>query len=152
MSHAKRTHAIVIILTFVAIALPFYVSEFLGESAFHELRYLRFLSREFWYQKFGPGGPGQTRIDEFKIVAIDRAVQPGSILGENRCTHREFMATLLTRVAQYDPRLIVVDKWYNHIPPGVCTGPKDGTADLKNAIRTISAKTPLVIGVESFSR
>jgi hypothetical protein len=82
----------------------FYVSEFLGESAFRELRSLRFLSREFWYQKYGPGGPGQTRIDEFKIVTIDRAVQPGSILGENRCTHREFMATLLTKVARNSAR------------------------------------------------
>ena len=74
MPNAKSTPTIVIILTFVAIALPFYVSEVLGESAFHELRWLRLLSREFWYQKFGPGGPAQTRIDEFKIVAIDRAL------------------------------------------------------------------------------
>src|ERR1700688_4855661 len=122
MSHAKRTHAIVILLTVVAIALPFYVNEVLGQTAFHELRWLRFLSREYWYQTFGPGGPAHTRIDEFKIVTIDRAVQPGSILGENRCSHREFMVRLLTKVAQYDPRLIVVDNWYNRILLGVSRG------------------------------
>jgi hypothetical protein len=133
----------------------------MGESPIHssDAWYLRILNRDYWYRRFAPGGPRQTRIDEIKIVSIIRNVEPGSALGENRCTHRTFMAKLLTKLAEADPRLIVIDKWYGHIPAGVCTAAKDGTQAtndgtpaLQNAIRTVSAKVPLVLAVGSFNR
>lgn len=113
--------------------------------------YLGFLSRDFWYRKFAPG-PRQTRIDEIKIVSIVRSVEPESALGLNRCTHRAFMAKLLTKLAEAYPRLIVIDKFYGRIPRGVCASNNDGTTALKHTIRTISARVPLVIAVESYSR
>jgi CHASE2 domain-containing sensor protein len=154
MPHARYLRARVLILTFIAIGVPFFVNEFLGESTLRESRWLRFLNPNFWYRQFGPDGPRPTRIDEFRIVTITRNVEPGSALGEFRCTHREFMADLLTKVAAQDPRLIVLDKWYGRIPPGVCTsGPagNDGTPKLKEAIRTISDKVPLVIAVGAYN-
>src|SRR5579864_6822596 len=114
MPHSKGRQVRVLILAFVAIALPFYVSEFMGESPIHssDAWYLRILNRDYWYRRFAPGGPRQTRIDEIKIVSIARNVEPGSALGEYRCSHRAFMAKLLTKLAEADPRLIVIDKWY----------------------------------------
>jgi len=154
MPHAKYSHAKVIILTFIAIAFPFFVNEFLGKAKFLDSRYLSFLTPSFWYRHFGPDGPRQTRIDEFKIVIIDRDLEPQSTLGVNRCTHRAFMAKLLAKVAKADPRLIVVDKWYGAVPDGVCPvgkDGKDGTTKLKDAIRDISAKVQMVIAVEAFN-
>ena len=154
MPHAKYSHVKVIILTFIAIAFPFFVNEFLGKATVLDSRYLSWLTPSFWYRHFGPNGPRQTRIDEFKIVIIDRNVEPGSTLGEFRCTHRAFMAKLLAKVAAQDPRLIVVDKWYGIVPPGVCPvgkDGKDGTTELKDTIRDISAKVPVVIAVEAFN-
>jgi len=153
MPHAKYSRAKVFILTLIAIAFPFLVSEFWGEAKFLDSRYLSWLTPSFWYRHFGPEGPRQTRIDEFKIVIIDRNVEPGSTLGEFRCTHRAFMAKLLAKIAAQDPRLIVVDKWYGKVPPNVCPvgkDGKDGTAELKNTIRDISAKVPVVLAVEAF--
>lgn len=153
MPHAKYSHTKVIILTFIAIAFPFFVNEFLGKATLLDSKYLSFLTPGFWYRHFGPAGPRPTRIDEFKIVSIDRDVEPASTLGVNRCTHRAFMAKLLAKVAAQDPRLIVVDKWYGIVPPGGCPvgkDGKDGTTELQDAIRNISAKVPLVIAVEAF--
>ncbi|HEV8038689.1 MAG TPA: CHASE2 domain-containing protein [Bryobacteraceae bacterium] len=155
MPHPKYSHAKVLILTFIAIAFPFFVNEFLGKATFLDSRYLSFWTPSFWYRHFGPDGPRKTRIDEFKIVIIDRDAEPQSTLGVNRCTHRAFMAKLLAKVAQADPRLIVVDKWYAAVASDVCPvgkDGKDGTAKLKDAIRDVSAKVPLVIAVEAFNR
>ena len=152
MAHSRHAHVKVLILAFVAIALPFYLSEFLGESIWSESPYLRWLNRDFWYREFAPSGPRQTRIDEIKIVSIVRNVEPGSALGEFRCTHRAFMAKLLSKIAEADPRLIVVDKWYGRIPPGACTPSNNGTTALKKAIRSISAKVPFVIAIGSYNR
>jgi hypothetical protein len=154
MPHAKHLHAKVIILTFIAIAFPFFVNEFLGKGTLLDSRYLSVLTPSFWYRHFGPDGPRQTRIDEFKIVIIDRNVEPGSTLGEFRCTHRAFMAKLLAKVAAEDPRLIVLDKWYGKVPDGVCPvgkDGKDGTKQLQDTIRDISAKVPLVIAVGAYN-
>ncbi len=148
----QRSRLKITILAFVAIALPFLVNEFLGESVIREAPYLRWLNRDFWYERFAPEGPRQTRIDEFTIVFIVPNVEPGSALGENRCTHRAFMAKLLTKLAEADPRLIVIDKWYNKLPAGTCTPENNGTPALKNAIRTVSAKVPMVIAVGSYNR
>jgi hypothetical protein len=152
MQHSVRRRVVIVILTFIAIALPFFVSGFVGEAALLDSRYLRFLNRNYWYRNFVPGGPRQTRIDEFKIVSLARNVEPGSALGENRCSHREFMAKLLTKLAEADPRLIVIDKWYGRIPAGVCAPGKDGTPALRNAIGAISAKAPLVMALGSYNR
>jgi hypothetical protein len=153
MPQVKYLRAKVLILTFIAIGFPFFVNEFLGKATLLDSRYLSWLTPSFWYRHFGPDGPRQTRIDEFKIVIIDRDTEPASILGVNRCTHRAFMAKLLAKVAAQDPRLIVVDKWYGIVPPGVCPVGKDGndgTAALKKTIRDISVKVPLVLAVEAF--
>jgi hypothetical protein len=153
MPHAKYSHVKVIILTFIAIAFPFFVNEFLGKATLLDSRYLSWLTPSFWYRHFGPEGPRQTRIDEFKLVIIDRDVEPASTLGVNRCTHRAFMAKLLAKVAAQDPRLIVVDKWYGKVPTNVCPvgkDGKDGTTELTNTIRDISGKVPLVLAVEAF--
>ena len=154
MPHAKYSPVKVIILTFIAIAFPFFVNEFLGKATLLDSRYLSWLTPSFWYRHFGPDGPRQTRIDEFKIVIIDRDTEPASTLGEFRCTHRAFMAKLLAKVAAQDPRLIVVDKWYGIVPPGVCPVGKDGrdgTTELKDTIRDISAKVRLVIAVGAYN-
>ena len=142
----------VLVLAFIAIALPFTVSEFFGEAEFLNAPFLRYLNRDFWFLKFAPGSPRQTRIDEFKIVAITRDVEPGSALGEFRCTHRAFMAKLLGKLGEIGPRLIIIDKWYGPIPPHVCTTENDGTPALEKAIQTISAKVPLVIALGSYNR
>jgi hypothetical protein len=155
MPEAKYTRARVLILTFVAIAFPFYVNEFLGESALHDSRYLRILNPNFWYRYLGPDGPRQTRIDEFRIITIARNVEPGSALGEYRCTHRAFMAKLLEKVAAHDPRLIVVDKWYGIIPPGVCPKDekgKDGTEELRDSVRAVAPKVQMVFAVGAYNR
>jgi CHASE2 domain-containing sensor protein len=154
MLHVSYSRAKILLLTFIAIGVPFFVNEFLGESTLHESRWLLWLNPNFWYRQFGPAGPRQTRIDEFRIITIARNVEPGSALGEFRCTHREFMADLLTKVAAQDPRLIVLDKWYGRIPDGVCTsGPdgNDGTPKLREAIRSIFDKVPLVIAVGAYN-
>jgi hypothetical protein len=155
MPHAKYSRAKVIILTFIAIAFPFFVNELLGKSTLLDSKYLSFMTREFWYRHFVTGGPRRTRIDEFKIVNLSQGVEPGNVLGQNRCTHRAFMAKLLLKMADYDPRMIVLDKWYNRIPGGVCapgTDGKDGTQKLRDAIQSVSAKVPLVIAAGSYNR
>jgi CHASE2 domain-containing sensor protein len=154
MLHVSNSRARVLILTFIAIGVPFFVNEFLGESTLRESRWLLLFNPNFWYRQFGPDGPRTTRIDEFRIVTITRNVEPGSALGEFRCTHREFMADLLLKVAAQNPRLIVLDKWYGRIPPGVCTSGldgNDGTPKLQKAIRTISDKVKLVIAVGAYN-
>jgi hypothetical protein len=162
MPHAKYLRAKVLILTFLAIGFPFFVNELLGKSKLLDSRALLFMNPDFWYRKLGPSGTHQPRIDEFKIVIIDRNIEPGSALGENRCTHREFMANLIKKVATADPRLIVVDKWYGKIPAGVCIPPSkgkggqeekgnDGTPDLRAAIREVSTKIPVVLAVGSYN-
>ena len=152
MTHSRSKHVKALIFAVVAIALPFYASEFLGEASWSESPYLRWLNRDFWYREFAPGGPRQTRIDEIKIVSLVRNVEPGSALGEFRCTHRAFMAKLLLKIAEADPRLIVVDKWYGRIPSGACGPSNSGTAALSEAIRNISAKVPFVIAIGSYNR
>lgn len=151
MRHAK-SHTAALILTILAIAIPFVVNEFLGESTVMDSKILRPLNRNFWYRKFVPGGLRKTRIDEFRIVTIARGVEPGWALGEFRCTHRFFMAKLLRKVADADPRLIVVDKWYGPIPAGACAPGADGTAALREAVQAISAKVPIVMALGSYTR
>jgi hypothetical protein len=151
MRHAKL-HKLALILTFLAIAIPFLVNEFLGESTVMDSKILRPLNHEFWYRKFVPGGLRKTRIDEFRIVTIARGVEPGWALGENRCTHRFFMEKVLRKVADADPRVIVVDKWYGHIPEGVCAPGTDGTDALREAVQAIAVKVPIVMALGSYTR
>ncbi|HLK22007.1 MAG TPA: CHASE2 domain-containing protein [Bryobacteraceae bacterium] len=151
MRHAK-SHTAALILTFLAIALPFLVNEFVGEATVMDSKFLRPLSREFWYRHLVPGEIHKTRIDEFTIVSIARDVEPGWALGENRCTHRFFMAKLLRKVADADPRLIVIDKWYGKIPENVCAPGTDGTSLLQETVQAISSKVPIVLALGSYTR
>jgi len=65
------------------------------------------------------------------------------------------MATLLNRLADdasVNPRLVVIDKWYDHISGDVCTGRSNPTEDLRRAIQKLSKKITVVIAVESFDQ
>jgi hypothetical protein len=153
MPRSQHWRIRLIILAFIAIALPFFTNEVFGNPSDHEESswYWQILNRHFWYRKFAPGGPHKTRIDEVKIVSIVRNVEPGSVLGENRCSHRAFMAKLLQKLAKAGPRLIVIDKWYGRIPPGVCAAHNDGTVPLKKAIQSVSSRAPLIIAAASYN-
>jgi len=94
----------------------------------------------------------RTRIHEFRIVTISREEEPNSALGVNRCSHRAYMAKLLNRIASdTGPRLIVIDKWYNKIPPEECTQDPNPTEQLRTAIQNLSAKVTVVIGLASYN-
>jgi len=160
--HSKGFRVKLLGLAFVAIALPFVTNEWFGEW-FHtnNIWYLRLFHPEYWYSQFAPGRPIQSQIDDIRIVTIAKDVEPGNALGENRCTHRKFMAALLNKLATVHPTLIVIDKWYNAIPEGACpadddsTGAvHDGTTLLKNALwnLTTKSKVKVVIAVQSFTR
>ena len=157
--HSKGLRVKVIALTFIAIAFPFVVNEWFGAS-FHKSNFLllRILNPEHWYRVYTPGEPSQQHVDDIRIVAIARGGAPGSALGENRCTHRIFMSTLLNKLATIRPsvNLVVIDKWYNTIPKGACGKEPDGTdADptqkLKEAVLNLAAKTNIVIAVASYN-
>jgi len=150
--HSKGFRVKLLALAFIAIAFPFIVNEWFGPS-FHKSDFLplRLLSPEYWYRAYTPGQP-EDQIKEIGIIAIAKGEAPGSVLGENRCTHRAFMGELLKQLALVQPTLVVIDKWYNQIPPGVCTPGTDGTPNLKDGIRTLAAaKTDIVIAVASYN-
>ncbi len=150
--HSKGFRVKLIALAFIAIAFPFIVNEWFGAS-FHKSNFwlLRILSPEYWYRAYAPGQP-EDQINEIRIIAIARGDAPGAVLGENRCTHRTFMGELLEQLALVQPTLVVVDKWYNQIPQGVCAPGTDGTPRLKEAIRKLTAaKTNVVIAVASYN-
>jgi hypothetical protein len=153
MPRSERWKIKLFVLAFIAIALPIFTNEVLGNPSDHEngAWYWQILNRHFWYRQFAPGGPNKTRIDEIKIVSIVRNVEPGSVLGENRCSHRAFMARLLQKLAKANPRLIVIDKWYGRIPPGVCSAHDDGTAPLKKAVQSVSSQVPVIIAAASYN-
>jgi hypothetical protein len=150
--HSKGFRVKLIALAFIAIAFPFVVNEWFGAS-FHKSNFwlLRILTPEYWYRAYAPGQPGKHQIDKIRIVSIARGYAPGSVLGENRCTHRAFMAALLEKLATVTPSLVMIDKWYNQIPSGVCAPGTDGTPKLKEAIRKLSAESKVVIAVGSYT-
>jgi hypothetical protein len=150
--HSKGFRGKVIALAFIAMAFPFIVNEWFGAS-FHKSSFLllRILSPEYWYRAYAPGRPGKPQVDEIRIIAIARNNAPGAVLGENRCTHRAFTGKLLEQLATAVPSLVMIDKWYNQIPSGVCAPGTDGTPRLKAAIKTLAAKSKVVVAVASYT-
>jgi hypothetical protein len=148
--HSKRLLVRPIALAFIAIAIPFVINEWFGAS-FHKSNawYLRILNPDYWYRKYAPG-PDPLQMDEIRIVSLARGDTPGAVLGQYACTHREFMAGLLDKLATVKPSVVVIDKWYNQLPAGVCPGDTDATPKLKEAIRNLSAATKVVIAVASY--
>ena len=148
--HSKGLWARPVVIAFIAVLIPFVLNEWLGAS-FHKSNawYLRILSSDYWYRKYAPG-PDPVQVDEVRIVSIARGNTPGAVLGQYACTHREFMGKLLNRLATIDLSVVVIDKWYNQLPSGVCPPGTDGTPKLKDAIRNLSAKTKVVVAVGSY--
>jgi len=149
MAHSRHAEVKVIVLALLAIAVPFYATEIVGESKWRDLPVLCYLDRDYWYRSFAPGGAHRSWIDQIRIVSIARNTEPDAALGEVRCSHRDFMAALIGKIALADPQLIVLDKWYGLLHGGTCA---TETAKLRGAIQSASAKVPFVIAVGSYTR
>jgi CHASE2 domain len=148
--HSKGWRVRPVAIAFIAVLIPFVMNEWFGAS-FHKSNawYLRIISPDYWYRKYAPG-PDPLQMDAIRIVSIARGNTPGAVLGHYACTHREFMAKLLNKLATINLSVVVIDKWYNPLPSGVCPPGTDGTPKLRDAIRNLSAKTKVVIAVESY--
>ena len=64
-------------------------------------------------------------------------------LSNNVCLQREYLARLLPAIAERDPALIVIDKYFTRTG---CTLPEP-TAALQQAIASVGARLPVVVGL-----
>jgi CHASE2 domain-containing sensor protein len=78
------------------------------------------------------------------LVEIDPEADPTAVSLHNVCEQRPFLARLITALAEHDPAIIVVDKFFM---ASRCKSGHAGTAALQNAIATVAGRVPIVIGM-----
>jgi hypothetical protein len=129
------------ILYFLALAIPFAL-----ERAPDILRLQpggtgnTLTSTVFLYQWIVTVGPRKPRAHFVQLIMIDPDTEPDELTDPNSpCQQRDFMARLLRVVAEANPAVIVVDKFF-----GVsCTA--EQTAQLLAAFRDVSNQVPVVL-------
>jgi CHASE2 domain-containing sensor protein len=110
-----------------------------GSTALWSLQY----STHELLQSLAPRTPVARAVS---LVTLRPGREPEEIFF-NICRQRLFLASLLTRLQQARPAVIVIDKWFS---PGVCPEKDSGTQLLKEAIS--SSRIPIVIGQQSYGK
>jgi CHASE2 domain-containing sensor protein len=93
------------------------------------------------YQWIVTAGPRKPRPHFVRVILLDPSTDPVDVVSETSpCNQRDFMARLLTAVAAGQPSVIAIDKFY---PTDTCTN--DQTKDLVAAMRSVSARIPVIV-------
>jgi hypothetical protein len=105
------------------------------------------LEARMLYQRFATAGYRKPRPHFVRLVVLSKTSVPKEVLA-SPCRKREFVSTVLRRVASLSPALIVLDFSYSR---EVCRigDDADGTTKLQDAIRDVSQHIPIVIGADS---
>jgi hypothetical protein len=98
------------------------------------------LTARFWYQRFSMVGYRKPRAHSVRLVILSSDKDPIF----DKCEGREFMATLITRLAALSPSVVVIDKWY---PSQFCPGIP--SQRLTEAVTNLSKVVPVVISEDS---
>src|SRR5215468_4044715 len=93
---------------------------------------------KLWHQRLCRAGHRKPRAHYVRIVTLAAGNEP---VGDY-CEGRKFVASLLLRLRDLRPSLIVLDKWY---VPGICAVPS-ATAELQNSVNEVSKTVPIIIG------
>jgi CHASE2 domain-containing sensor protein len=78
------------------------------------------------------------------LVEIDAEADPTAVSLHNICEQREFLGRLITALAEHDPAIIVVDKFFT---AGGCKPGHVGTGELQKAIARVAGRIPIVVGL-----
>jgi CHASE2 domain-containing sensor protein len=78
------------------------------------------------------------------LIEIDPEVDRAAVSLHNVCDQREMLARLIRAVADYNPAIIVIDKYF--LESG-CGHDHPNTLALKNAISAVSRRLPIVVGL-----
>lgn len=98
---------------------------------------------KLWHQRLCTAGNRKPRAHYVRVVTLATASEP---VGD-RCEGRRFTATLLRRLKDVGPSLIVIDKWYL---PTACANTA-ATSALQEAVKQVSQTVPIVLARDSDS-
>lgn len=153
-AQGRRLISIALIL-FVSVSLPFLMDRIV-EANQHPYQdtdpwYLAIWNRDFWYRTMIRAGANRKLASKrVTLIMIKPGVEPRLAFGENRCTHRVFMADLLKKLKSTKAKVIVVDKFYNEPAEGdVCP---ESTQALKDSVRSLSEYAHVVFARNGYNR
>jgi hypothetical protein len=83
-------------------------------------------------------------VPRYTVLVQISPGDPTAVSLHRLCEQREFLGRLLLAVADRDPAIIVVDKYFT---TSRCPADNQGTLDLQKAIATVSARIPTIVGL-----
>jgi CHASE2 domain-containing protein len=153
-AQSRRLISVALIL-FVSVSLPFLMDRIV-EANQHPYQdtdpwYVAIWNRDFWYRLMIRAGANRKLASKrVTLIMIKPGREPRLAFGENRCTHRLFMADLLKKLKSTKAKVIVVDKFYNEPGEGdVCP---DSTKELKKSVGSISEYAHVVFARNGYNR
>jgi len=146
LSLLRSRRAIIYLVVVLVVVLVEHGDQILGGLGFSQCDDVSLAARMF-YQRFALAG--QPFIQLHRVRLITYSVDSIPVIA-NPCDKRALVAGLIRRAAIFNPSEIVIDHTYGE---GVCENEenKKKSDELESALREISSKIPIVIGLDSRS-
>jgi CHASE2 domain-containing sensor protein len=144
-----RVFALFLVACILAYILEHYVESLTSEGQHHPGLTQSVFNARGVYQYLVASWPRRLVPRYTVLVEIDPDADPTAVSLHNICEQREFLADLITDLAERDPAIIVVDKFFT---ASGCKPDHPGTAALQNAIGTVSGRVPIIVGIRVDNR
>ncbi|HEY2913629.1 MAG TPA: CHASE2 domain-containing protein [Candidatus Angelobacter sp.] len=128
-------------VVYIAIVLAVIAIDYAGEVYETNCGNLTWTTK-LWHQRLCLAGHRKPRAHYVRVVTITAGNEYDA---DAHCAARKFVGTLLLRLRELGPALIVIDKFYK---PSLCND-ATVTAGLQDAVNQVSSTIPVVLGRSS---
>jgi CHASE2 domain-containing sensor protein len=139
-----RVPALFLVACILAYILEHYVEALTADGKHHPGLTQSVFNARGVYQYLVASWPRRLVPRYTVLVEIDPEADPTASSLHNICEQREFLARLITSLAEHDPAIIVVDKFFT---ADGCKPGHLGTGELQKAIAGVAGRIPIAVGL-----